>query len=387
MFKIKTLNHVSDACLHHLPRDMYEMNDDVQKPDAIFVRACDMHGYDFAQETLCIARAGIGVNTIPVDACTERGITVFNTPGANANGVKELFVFALGMASRDILGGMNWVYGYDAVGDSVEVAMEKIKKQFAGPEYFDKTLGVIGTGNVGSLVSNIALDLGMRVVAYDPYLSVDAAWKVSRNVERKRDLASLFSECDYLTLHTPLTDETRDMICKANIEKMKDGVRIINYARGEVVNEADIIEALNSGKVSSFVCDFPTAALIKAKNCILTPHLGGTTIESEEKCAIMAAKQMTDYLENGNITNSVNLPSVSLERMGSARICVIHQNVPRMINRFLDLIGNENINVEHMINKPRGAVAYTIIDTGSPISADIRSAIESMSEVMRVRVI
>lgn len=387
MIKIKTLNHVSDACLEYLPDGRYAISDDMENPDALFVRAMNLHEYKFDPRTVCIARAGIGVNTIPLERCTENGICVFNTPGANANGVKELFLFAISVASRDVIGGMRWVYSYDDEGVPVEVAMEKIKKQFAGPEYYKKTLGVIGTGNVGSLVANIGLDLGMRVVAYDPYLSVDAAWKVSRKVERKSDVSSVFAECDYLTIHTPLTDETLNMINKDRIALMKDGARIINYARGEVANEDDIIEALESGKIGCFVCDFPTARLARARNTVLTPHLGGTTFESEEKCAVMAAKQMADYIENGNVKNSVNLPDVYLDRMGKARVCVIHRNVPRMINRFLDLIGDADINVEHMINKPRGEVAYTIMDLNCAISDDIRDAIASMNEVMRVRII
>jgi len=387
MINIKTLNHISDACRKYLPEDRYKMGDDVENPDAIFVRATNMHDYEFAPQTLCIGRAGIGVNTIPLDRCTESGIAVFNTPGANANGVKELFLFALGMGGRDIQGSMDWVRSYNDDEIPVEVAMEQVKKQFVGKEYCGKTLGVIGTGNVGSLVSNIALELEMQVLAYDPYLSVDAAWKVSREVKRKADVSAVFANCDYLTIHTPLTDETQDMINKDTIALMKDGAVIINYARGEVANEADVIDALKSGKISRYICDFPTNALVLAPNTILTPHLGGTTHESEEKCAVMAAKQMANYIENGNIKNSVNLPNVSLDRMGVARLCVIHENVPKMLNRFLDIIGRENINVEHMMNKHRGKFAYTIIDTGSAISDEIKEEIASMAEVVRVRVI
>ena len=386
MFTVKTLNHISPACRKILESG-YTLSDNAANPDAIFVRATDMHQYEFNKELCCIARAGIGINNIPVERCTDEGIVVFNTPGGNANGVKELFLFALNMASRDLLPAINWVYGYDNPDVPVEVAMEKIKKEFAGPEFGGKTIGVIGTGNVGSLVANICVDLGMRVLAYDPFLSVDAAWKISRYVERAPSLDMIYKECDYITLHAPLTEETRNMVNADSISKMRDGVRIINLARGGCVNEDDIISALESGKVARFVADFPTERLIKAKNCILTPHLGGTTVESEEKCAVMAAEQMADYLENGNIKNSVNLPTVFLERMGVCRLCVIHRNVPRMINRFLDLVGDKNINVEHMINKPCGGVAYTIIDVGEHIGDDVAEKIASMAEVMRVRVI
>lgn len=387
MINIKTLNHISDACRIYLPEDKYNVADDVENPDAIFVRATNMHDYEFSPNTLCVGRAGIGVNTIPLDRCTQSGIAVFNTPGANANGVKELFLFALGMGGRDLQGGMDWVRAYNDNEIPVEVAMEQVKKQFVGQEYYGKTLGVIGTGNVGSLIANIALELEMQVIAYDPYLSVDAAWKVSREVKRKADVSYVFANCDYLTIHTPLTEETREMINKDTIALMKDGAVIINYARGEVANEADVIEALKSGKISRYICDFPTKALTEAPNTILTPHLGGTTHESEDKCSIMAAKAIVNYIENGNIKNSVNLPNVSLDRMGVARLCIIHENIPKMLNRFLDIIGRDNINVEHMMNKHHGKYAYTIIDTGSEISDAIAQEISAMTEVVRVRVI
>ncbi|MCD8373975.1 MAG: 3-phosphoglycerate dehydrogenase family protein [Oscillospiraceae bacterium] len=387
MIKIKTLNHISPACKEILPADKYQLGDNIENPDAIFVRATKMHDYPFNPELLCVARAGIGINNIPLDVCTKKGICVFNTPGGNANGVKELFLFALAMCGREIIDSMRWVYTYDDPEVPMEVKMEKVKNQFAGPEYQGKTLGVIGTGNVGSLVANIAYELDMKVIAYDPYLSVDAAWKVSRNIERVSDVTRIFRESDYITVHVPLKDDTFNMINAEAIAQMRDGVNIINYARGEIVNEDAIVAALESGKVHRFVCDFPTKRLAETKNAVLTPHLGGTTLESEEKCAVMAAREMIEYIANGNIKNSVNLPDVTLERAGVARLCVIHANVPRMINRCLDLIGDKNINVEHMINKPLGSVAYTVIDVDQPISDEIRSTIANMSDVYRVRVI
>ncbi len=325
------------------------------------------------------------MNTIPLEECTSKGIVVFNTPGGNANGVKELFVFALGMASRDIFDGMKWVYSYDGSEGPIETRMEKIKKQFAGPEYAGKVLGVIGTGNVGSLVANIALDLNMEVLAYDPYLSVDAAWKVSRHVQRISSLDELLKQCDYLTLHVPLNEETRGLINDKTISVMKNGVRIINYARGEVVDEDAIIRALESGKVARYVADFPTERLVHTKNVILTPHLGGTTIEAESNCAKMAAKEMDDYLRNGNIRNSVNMPNVYLERNGESRVCVIHKNVPGMLTKIMTVFSRDQINIENMSNKSRGEIAYSVFDVNAKISKEILHEITEIDNVIRVR--
>ena len=387
MFKVKTLNHISPVCMDIMTPENYTIADNMEDPDAIFVRATDMHSYEFNPSLRCIARAGIGVNSIPLKRCSESGIVVFNTPGGNANAVKELFLFALGMASRDLMGGMRWVYHYDNSDIPVEVAMEKIKKQFAGPEYFHKTLGVVGTGNVGSLVANIALELGMKVYAYDPYLSVNAAWRVSRHVTRVDSLDALLKKCDYLTLHTPLTDETRDMINSGTIAKMKDGVRIINYSRGEVVNEDAMIDALHSGKVARFVADFPTARLIQEPHAILTPHLGGTTVEAEGNCALMAAEEMDDYLRNGNIKNSVNMPEVMLDRSGIVRICIIHRNLPGMLTTLMPIFVKDNVNIENMTNKSRGEYAYSVFDLNTEVDESVVRDLESVEGVLRVRVL
>ncbi len=387
MFKVKTLNHISPSCKEIMTPDSYEIADDMANPDAIFVRATDMHNYEFNPALRCIARAGIGVNSIPLKRCSEAGIVVFNTPGGNANAVKELFLFALSMASRDLMGGMRWIYNYDNPDLPVEVAMEKIKKQFAGPEYYRKTLGVIGTGNVGSLVANIALDLGMKVYAYDPYLSVNAAWRVSRHVQRVENLDTLLKNCDYITIHTPLTDETRNMINAERISKMKDGVRIINYARGEVVDQDAIIDALHSGKVARFVADFPTARLCKEPNAILTPHLGGTTIEAEANCALMAAEEMDDYLRNGNIKNSVNMPDISMDRSGIARICIIHRNLPGMLTTLLPIFAKDQVNIENMTNKSRGEYAYSVFDINTAVDETVVNELQTIEGVLRVRVI
>jgi D-3-phosphoglycerate dehydrogenase len=385
MFHVKTLNHISPACREILTPDRYTISEEMEKPDAIFVRATNMLNYEFNPELLCIARAGIGVNSIPLDRCTEEGIAVFNSPGANANGVKELFVFGLSMASRDLLGAVNWVYHYHNDGVPVEVAMEKIKKQFSGPEYAGKILGVVGTGNVGCLTANIALDLGMTVYAYDPYLSVDAAWKVSRDVKRVADFGALLRSCDYLTLHVPLTDETRDMVDDDAIACMKDNVRIINYARGEVINEDALIRGLESGKIARYVTDFPTDRLIRTKNVVATPHLGGTTIESEANCAVMAAREMDDYLCTGNIKNSVNLPTLVQERSGMARLCIIHRNVPNMLASITSALSATDVNVENLTNKSRGNYAYTVVDVNTLVDHDVIQKIRSIGGILRVR--
>lgn len=387
MYKVKTLNHVSPSCMDIMTPDRYEISDTMADPDAIFVRATDMHNYEFNPALRCIARAGIGVNSIPLKRCSEAGIVVFNTPGGNANAVKELFLFALGMASRDLMGGMRWVYNYSDPEVPVEVAMEKIKKQFAGPEYYRKTIGVIGMGNVGSLVANIAIDMGMKVYGYDPYLSVNAAWRISRHVIRVDQLDTLLKNCDYITLHTPLTDETRGMINAERIAKMKDGVRIINYARGEVVDEDAIIDALHSGKVSRFVADFPTARLIKEPNAILTPHLGGTTVEAEANCARMAAEEMDDYLRNGNIKNSVNLPDLHLDRSGIARICIIHRNLPGMLTTLLPIFAKDQVNIENMTNKSRGEYAYSVFDLNTEVDDTVIQELRAVEGVLRVRLL
>lgn len=387
MFKVKTLNHISPVCMQVMTPERYEISDTMEDPDAIFVRATNMHNYEFNPSLRCIARAGIGVNSIPLQRCSEAGIVVFNTPGGNANAVKELFLFGLGMASRDLMAGMRWVYNYNAPDVPVEVAMEKIKKQFAGPEYYRKSIGVIGTGNVGSLVANIALDLGMKVYGYDPYLSVNAAWRVSRHVERVDSLDTLLKNCDYITLHTPLTDETRGMINAERIAKMKDGVRIINYARGEVVDEDAIIDALHSGKVARFVADFPTARLIQEPNAILTPHLGGTTVEAEANCALMAAEEMDDYLHNGNIKNSVNLPDLHLDRTGITRICIIHRNLPGMLTTLLPIFAKDQVNIENMTNKSRGEYAYSVFDLNTEVDQHVVNELKAVEGVLRVRVL
>ncbi len=386
-YRVKLLNNISKNAMDILTSDRYELSETIPNPDALFVRASDLHQYDFNPELKCIGRAGIGVNTIPLEECAEKGIVVFNTPGGNANAVKELFLFGISAASRDLMGGIDWVKQYNDASIPVEVQMEKIKKQFVGPEYYGKTIGVIGTGNVGSLVANVALDLGMKVYAYDPYLSVDAAWKVSRRVFRVAQLQDLLKHCDYITLHTPLTEETRDMIGSDEIAQMKDGVRIINYARGEVVNEDGIIQGLESGKVARFVADFPTARLIQTKNTVLTPHLGGTTYEAESNCALMAAQAIDDYLIDGNIKNSVNFPEVVLSRTGQKRICLIHRNTPGMLTNIMPVFSRDNINIENMTNKSKGNYAYSMFDVNSEVDQKAIDDLNAIEGMIRVRVL
>ena len=388
MYKIKTLNNISPACVEMLRKGGCEIGDNVENPDVIFVRALNILDYDFGPEVQCIARAGIGVNTIPLGRCAERGIVVFNTPGGNANGVKELFLFGLSMACRDIKGAMDWVDGVDTANGDVAKTMEKIKARFAGPEYMGKKLGVVGMGNVGRIVANIAIHLGMDVYGYDPYLSVDAAWHISNRVTRVSSLTEL-SDCDFITLHVPLNDETRDMFDAELLSRMKDGVRIINYARQEVVNEPAMLAALDSGKVARFVTDFPTNNLIGRKNVVMTPHLGGTTFESEENCAMMAARQALDYMENGNIVNSVNFGVAKMAPSGNARICVFHKNVPNVIAQLTSAISSRGINIENMVNASTKEfpIAYTMLEISSEPDASLVDALNSQNHIIRVRII
>ncbi len=388
MYKLKTLNKIAPEGLDILTAAGITIDDEAANPEAILVRSAKMTEMEFDNSLLCIARAGAGTNNIPSDRCAEQGIVVFNTPGANAEAVKELVICALLMASRDVVGGIEWVHSIRDRGDEVPAMVEKGKASFVGPEIAGKTLGVVGLGAIGAKIANTAIALGMQVYGYDPYLSVDAAWNLSRDVIHATDLDMVYRQCDYITLHVPyIKDQTHHMINKEAFAKMRDGVRIINLARAELVNDEDLLDAIDTTKVARYVTDFPNAITANAPNTIPMPHLGASTPESEEKCAIMAARQTIDYLKNGNIVNSVNLPSVSLDRMGESRICIIHKNVPRMLNHFLDLIGEANINVSHMINKPRGDYAYTIIDTDTPIGESIPETIRSQQDVIRVRVL
>ena len=387
MFEIKTMNSISPMGLEVLEKRGCRVGPDIEKPQAMLIRSADLHEYPFNEELLCIARAGAGYNNIPVEDCAEKGIVVFNSPGANAEAVKEQEIAALVMASRDIVGGIDWVRSIADRGEEIPVLVEKGKSAFAGPELLGKTLGVIGLGAIGALVANIALSLEMTVYGHDPFMSVDAAWNLSREVIRAETLDELLEKSDYISLNVPYTEETHHMIRAEVLSKMKDGVRIINESRAEVVCDEDMLAAIERGKVARYVTDFPNETVIGKKNVIATPHLGACTPESEDRCAVMGANQIWDYLLNGNIKNSVNLPNVSLSRMGVCRLCVIHRNVPRMITNILDFISAKNINVEHMINKPRGEYAYTIVDLAERIGEETAAGIRRMPNVLRVRVI
>lgn len=387
MFKIKTMNAISPVGLNTLERLGCAVSADETAPDGMLIRSADLHEYEFNPELLAIARAGAGYNNIPVDACAERGIVVFNSPGANAEAVKEQELCSLVMASRDVLGAIDWVKTIADRGEEIPTLVEKGKSAFSGPELLGKSLGVVGLGATGALVANMALELGMTVYGYDPFMSVDAAWQLSREVIRCENIEDIFRSSDYISINVPYTDTTHHMFNAAAFAQMRRGVRIVNESRAEVVDDVAMTAALEEGIVARYVTDFPNQTILKAKNVIAMPHLGAVTPESEDRCADMAAKEMYDYLLNGNIKNSVNLPNASLSRMGVCRLCVIHRNVPRMLTRILDFISDRNINVEHMINKPRGEYAYTIVDLGGKIGEDVADAIRAMDNVLRVRVL
>ena len=385
MYHIQCLNKISEVGTSCFGPD-YVCGTDVQNPDAILVRSASMHDMTFDPELLAIARAGAGVNNIPLDKCSEQGIVVFNTPGANANAVKELVVAAMLLSSRRIVDGIEWTKTLKGKGDQIGKLVEKGKGDFVGPEISGKTLGIVGLGAIGVLVSAAAISLGMEVYGYDPYLSVDTALRLSSSVHHAKTLDEIYAKCDYITVHVPLTPDTREMINASSIAKMKDGVRLLNFARGDLVNSADVAAALESGKVAAYATDFADETILGAKNVIAMPHLGASTPESEDNCARMAALELIEYLENGNIRNSVNLPAVSMPREGS-RICIIHRNVPNTISSFSGVLAQCGINIENMASKSRKEFAYTILDVTGDVSANAADSIAALEEVVRVRVI
>lgn len=386
MYKILTLNKISETGLKNFP-ETYTHSGEETEPDAILVRSASMHDMEMAKSTLAIARAGAGVNNIPIDKCSEQGIVVFNTPGANANAVKELVLCAMLLSSRKIPAAIDWAKTLKGNGAEVPKMVEKGKSAFAGPEIKGKTLGVVGLGAIGVLVANAALALGMEVYGYDPFLSVDAAWSLSRGVHHAASLDEIYANSDYITLHVPLTPDTKELVCAKTIAAMKDNVRILNFARGDLVNTADILAAINDGKVAAYATDFGNDELLGAPGVLVLPHLGASTPESEDNCAVMAVEEIRDYLENGNITHSVNMPAVSVPRSGRARITIIHKNVPNVISKITSTVASENINIDNMVNKSRGEYAYTMLDTDTDVSADAIVAIEALDETVRVRVI
>lgn len=383
MKNIKLLNKIAPVGIDVFDKTKYNVSDDVDAPEGIMVRSADMLNAEFGPELKAIARAGAGVNNIPVKRCAEEGIVVFNTPGANANGVKELTICALLLASRKIVKGVEWANTLAGT-EGVAKAVEKGKSAFAGVELAGKTLGVIGLGAIGGMVANAVRHLDMNVVGCDPYISVDAAWGLSRNIEKAATYDDIYAMSDYITLHVPSTPETKGMINAETIAKMKDGVRIVNFARGDLVNTDDLKAALASGKIAAYVTDFPTEETVGVDGIITIPHLGASTEESEDNCAVMAARELTEFLENGNITNSVNYPNVSMPHVGDARICVMHSNTPNMLSSISGVVSAQNINIENMINRSKGEFAYTIMEIKGSVPASIADDLKKVAGVIRV---
>ncbi len=386
MYKLKILNEIADEGLQLLTSD-YEISTD-DNVDAILVRSANMHPLTIDQQVKAIARAGVGVNNIPLDDYAKKGIVVFNTPGANANGVKELVIAGLMLASRDIISAVDWMKSIADEGDDIPKKVESGKSNFTGPEVKGKTLGVIGLGAVGVIVANAANALGMQVLGFDPYISVSSAWGLSRNVKRATSYDELYERCDYLTLHVPLVDATRNLINDESISKMKEGVRILNFARGELVDDTAMAKALESGRIAKYITDFPNAATLSMKNCVSIPHLGASTPESEINCAIMAVNQVMDYLENGNIRNAVNYPDCDMGTCRSdARITLNHKNIPNMVSQITSIMGSHNINIATMLNMSQKAWAYTILDIDGAVGPNILQALEAIEGVVKVRLI
>ena len=384
MFQIKLMNKIAAAGTDRFDPARYAVSADIETPDAILVRSAAMHDMTFAPALKAIARCGAGVNNIPVDRCTEEGIVVFNTPGANANGVKELTVAALLLASRNIIGGVEWASGLT---ENVAKAVEAGKSAYGGTEIKGKTLGVIGLGAIGGLVANAAKSLGMNVVGCDPYLTVDAAWGLSSSVKKAATYEEVYAVSDYITLHVPATKETKGFINRDTIAQMKPGVKIINLARADLVNAADLKEALAYGQVSAYVTDFPTEETVGVPGIITIPHLGASTEESEENCAVMAADQVMDFLENGNIKNSVNYPAVDMPRTDAGRLVILHRNIPNMISHVASTLAERQINIENMANRSRGDFSVMLVDTYAEITAEMQATIESMEGIIKVIVI
>ena len=386
MFKYTCLNPIADVGLNNLT-DEYTKTDDFAEADAVLVRSAAMHDMELSDNLLAIARAGAGVNNIPLDKCADKGIVVFNTPGANANGVKELFVTGMLLAARDVVGGIEWAKE-NADNENISKDMEKAKKQFAGTELMGKKIGVIGLGAIGVLVANVANRMKMDVYGVDPFLSVNNALSLSRDVKIVKSYEEIYKNCDYITIHVPLLEDTKGMLNKEAFDKMKDGVVILNMARDTLVNDDDMKAALESGKVAKYVTDFPNPAVMKMPNVIATPHLGASTAESEDNCAVMAVDEIRNYMENGNIVNSVNYPNCDAGVCDTkGRITVCHKNVPAMLNRITNVFSEANINIAHMTNKSRGDYAYCIFDIDSESSADVADKLSAVDGVLKVRII
>lgn len=390
MYKIQTLNKISSEGLEKFPRDDYEIASEIVNPDAILLRSAKMHEMILPQSVKAIARAGAGTNNIPILAMTEKGIVVFNTPGANANAVKELVIAALLFSSRPVIAGNQWAKGLIGKGDEIPDLAEKGKSQFVGPEIMGKTLGVIGLGAIGAMVANTANDLGMNVIGFDPFISVDAAWSLSRSVHKAESLDGLLAKADYISIHVPQTNDTKGYINADKIAVMKKGVRILNFARGGLIVNNDILKALDSGKVSCFVTDFADEELLKNDKVICLPHLGASTPEAEDNCAFMAVKQLRDFLENGNIINSVNFPKARLDDQipeGGARLCIANKNVPNMVGQITTVLAAEKINISSMVNQNRANVAYNLIDVEGEVPHTVIEKLQAIEGIISVRAI
>ena len=386
MYKVKTLNKISDIGLKEFT-DNYSFTEELNEADAVLVRSADMKSLDFGGNLLAVARAGAGVNNIPLDKCAEQGIVVFNTPGANANAVKELVIAGLLLAARDVVGGINWVQANKGA-EGLSKLVEKGKSNFAGNEIEGKKLGVIGLGAIGVLVANAAKRLGMEVYGCDPYISVEHAWSLSRDVVHVKTVEEIFRTCDYITVHVPLMDATKHMINADSLKLMKDGVVILNFSRDALVNDEDIEKALACGKVKKYVTDFPNEKSANMNGVIAIPHLGASTEESEDNCAVMAVKEIMNYLENGSIKNSVNYPNCEVAKLISkARITLLHKNIPSMITKFTTVLSSYNVNIEEMVNKSRGDYAYSVFDIDTEVTDDMKKALEEIEGVLKVRVI
>ncbi len=386
MYKISCLNPIAEVGLNNFS-DQYEITKEVQEADGVLVRSASMHEMELPKKLLAVARAGAGVNNIPLDKCAEQGIVVFNTPGANANGVKELVLAGMLLAARDVVGGIEWVKSAKE-DENIAKAAEKEKKNSAGTEIMGKKLGVIGLGAIGVKVANAAVALGMDVYGYDPYLSVTAAWNLSRSVKHVLNVDDIYSECDYITIHVPLLDSTRGMINAEAIGKMKKGVNILNFARDLLADEKDVLEGLKSGRIAHYVSDFPNPVTAGQPGCIVIPHLGASTEESEDNCAVMAVEELMDYLENGNIRNSVNYPACDMGVCAQAgRVAIFHKNIANMITKFTAVFGEKGINISDMTNKSRGEVAYTMMDVEAAPTEDIAAALEKIEGVFRARIV
>ena len=389
MYNIRTYNAISSKGLSRFPAESYKVSSDIADPDGVLLRSQKLHSEVLPKSVVAVARAGAGVNNIPVADYTEQGIVVFNTPGANANAVKELIVAALLMGSRDIYGGMNYVQSLTDMTDSAEMGklLEKEKKRFAGGEVQGKTLGVVGLGAIGSMIANLALELGMHVIGYDPAISVEAAWQLSSNVERMENLEALLARADFITLHVPAIPATKHLINSNTLAGMKSTAKILNFAREEIVSTDDMIAALDQGIVAGYITDFPTPELLGRKDVLLMPHIGASTEEAEENCAVMAADQLMDFLENGNIRNSVNYPQIKMARNGGTRITFTNKNVPKILGSVLSLLADSNLNVVDMVNKSREDIAYNIIDIEGEVNDSLQASIAAVDGVIHVRIL